>query len=419
MYRSENRERIEPAALAEAHQKATAPCISSISSAALHSRMVTIVRSSGKKTDASKAKTTTQLKREDEAKKADDEDESSGNRVDSKRKMSAAKLLASPFKRSYSARRPNKASGDKASAMTRSTSSPSVSGESGSQLKKMDKRERTAKHDKKGASDEDRIKKKKNFRTVRKQFAKATGAHHVVGRTKRWLLGTTKVGEVGEATFSEEGDDTDDEMALLSIANASDEQLLSSKAARRIVACSVPRRLRTHRLRRVYAAHNQGYDLGSMSNACAEFANQPCVIVIAVSETDIVGCFLGAAPFGTVARVTTESKAASLEASVFRYLVHEHEVADCYDCDLETLFDQPGAFVIAARTKAFLAIAANSATGGAALRLSSDLSTGSSEPSPLFDSPHLHTAPTVANVRDTFQVCDVEVYVFELWGSVE
>lgn len=380
--------------------------------------MVTVVRSSGKKAGAGKAKTT-QLKRKDETKTAGDDNQSPGNPVDSKRKMSASRLLAMSFKRSVSARRASKASGDKASALTRGTSSPSVSGESGSQLRKDDKRESAASHDKQAASDDDRIKKKKNFRTVRKQFAKATGAHHVVGRTKRWLLGTTKGAEVGDATFSEEGDDTDDETALPSIADASDEQLLSSKAARRIVACSLPRRLRTHRLRRVYAAHNQGYDLGSMSNTCAEFANQPCIIVIALSETDIVGCFLGAAPFGDVARITAESKAASLEASVFRYLAREHEVANSYDCDIETLFDQPGAFVIAARTKSFLAIAANSATGGAALRLSSDLSVGSSEPSPLFDSPHLHSAAKVANVKDTFQVCDVEVYAFDLMGGVE
>ncbi|KAJ8605839.1 hypothetical protein CTAYLR_000510 [Chrysophaeum taylorii] len=239
--------------------------------------------------------------------------------------------------------------------------------------------------------------RKKKFRAVRKKIAKATGAHHVIRRTRRFFFPKKK----DEEGFSE----TEEEEKIPTISEEKETQLLESDKAREIVAKALPERLRGRRLRRRYAARLDGYDLASLSRRCADLANKPVVIVMAVDATNLVGCFLGSAPFGTVSRVTAETKGASLEASVFKFLTHKPDHA-CFACQPERLFDDPGAFVIAARTPAFLAVAANAQTGGAALRLNSDLSSASTEASPLFQSPQLH--------KPDFDVQDVEVYALEI-----
>lgn len=243
--------------------------------------------------------------------------------------------------------------------------------------------------------------KRKRLRKLRKRFSRLTGQHHAVSRIKRALYKRTS-SEKPVDSFSDDGDE------IPTILEIDDEQLLAPEHVRTAIAPALPERLRTRQLKREYAAHVDGYALETMSLKCAALANKPVVIACALEDDCLLGCFIGAAPFGTLDRVTAETKASSLEASVFRV---RKTFSHSFDCNTDMLFDDPGKFVIAARTRNFLAIAANQITGGAALRLSSDLATATSEPSPLFASPSLHGKhPDESPQEDTFDILDVEVY---------
>lgn len=246
--------------------------------------------------------------------------------------------------------------------------------------------------------------KRKRFRKLRKAAAKATGSHHFFSRVKRSVFGGSKNDD--DDTFSDRGSVVEAaEAGSLDVAESNDPQLLESEETRAVIREVLPSRLKDRSLRRIYAAHNDGYSLDGLSRKCSDIANKPCLIVVS-SDRRVFGCFLGSAPFGNVGRITQDSNAASLEAAVFNH--------SGYVSDTDKLFDEPGKFVVAARTTNFLAIAANAETGGAAIRLNSDLSSGSSEPSPLFASPHLHRDNAKRQKDDEFDVKDVEVYSFEI-----
>jgi len=238
-------------------------------------------------------------------------------------------------------------------------------------------------------------KKKKKFRKVRKQLARATGQRHVVSRTKRFFRDFFSFDEKDEdeekPSAAEKTDEVKEEDEVPGIRSDEDECLLESRRYRQALCGAIPKRLWSRELVRQYAASTNGYSLETMNLQLRHLENKPCLLIVRTTDDKLLGSYLESAPFGNLVRVTSESKASSLEAAVFRLsrrLEKNHRV---FRSKSDVLFDEPGTFVLAARTKVFFAVAANAKTGGAALRLSATLDAGTSEASALFGSQPLHS----------------------------
>uniref|UniRef100_A0A7S3JQC0 Oxidation resistance protein 1 n=1 Tax=Aureoumbra lagunensis TaxID=44058 RepID=A0A7S3JQC0_9STRA len=279
-------------------------------------------------------------------------------------------------------------------------------------------------------------KKVKIARRMRKQLAKATGQHHVVSRLKQLIFGSAEE----EPDFFEEADEDNEAetpLPIIALAPCEDEAILSKSERRAIVSQALPERLRSRRLFRRYAAHNDGYDLNSLSRICSDLENKPALLIIKTIDNMLFGTFIGAAPFGKLTQITSESSALSLEAAVFRLDLIEPQPLNrrelfaqrhAFRSQKNIFFEAPETFILALRTRNFLAIAADARTGGAALRLTASLDSGTSDASDLFKSPPLHKISSSSITEDAspapsktshssdddrFEVADVEVYGFE------
>lgn len=182
----------------------------------------------------------------------------------------------------------------------------------------------------------------------------------------------------------------------LTLSDHSSRGALGSESARSVVAEAVPRTHRERALDLVHKASDDGYDLDLACQTLHRTTTDSAVVVVVVTDSGTFGCFLSRLP-------VKRDKTPDVEASLFRLASDE---SFWIDYNLHT--DDPSAFVVAARTDAFLAVGLDAKSGGAALRIDASLSSGSSYVSALFKSPRLHAAES-----DDFEILDFELYALQ------
>ena len=167
---------------------------------------------------------------------------------------------------------------------------------------------------------------------------------------------------------------------------------LRADADRAIVAAALPETWRERELDLVHRASEDGYDL---DRACAALGPDAALVAVLVFEGGAFGAVL--------ARLPGKRDAAAPDADAALFALAPPAAA--YRLDAAALAADPAAFVVSARTDAFLAVGLDAASGGAALRVDAGLVAGTSDASPLFASPRLHGGPT-----DAFAVLDFELF---------
>ena len=171
--------------------------------------------------------------------------------------------------------------------------------------------------------------------------------------------------------------------AVAPLALAGRGRLLADDAARTRVAEAAPATHRERTLALVHAASSDGYDLGRALDAVP--ADAAAVVAVEADDGAVFGCFLSRVPRKRDARADPTAAVFRLGPSGGAWMSNDR-AADA-------------AFVVAARTDAFLGVGLEAASAGAALRLDASLTAASSDPSPLFGSPRLHGGDAVADVE--------------------
>ena len=170
-------------------------------------------------------------------------------------------------------------------------------------------------------------------------------------------------------------------VAPLALAGAG--RLLADAASRTRVAEAAPPTHRERTLALVHAASSDGYDLGRALDAVP--ADAAAVVAVEADDGAVFGCFLSHVPRKRDTRADPTAAVFRLGPSGGAWMSND-KAADA-------------AFVVAARTDAFLGVGLEAASAGAALRLDASLTSASSDPSPLFGSPRLHGGDAVADVE--------------------